>query len=136
MRNLTEELAQARDAALLARVQAVVREEITMALRALALAAAEADMPYETGELESAGLAAVGRSATSAVENLLQCWNGEHAFEDWRGYAAESCSRCGTPRVNPFEAKLDPGCRHAFTKNDNGTRTCQICEGVKTDGTS
>lgn len=107
MRNLTEELAQARDAALLARVQAVVREEITVALRALALAAAEADMPYETGELESAGLAAVGRSATSAVENLLQCWNGEHDFEDWRGYRQETCRRCGAEQPNPFETKED-----------------------------
>jgi hypothetical protein len=28
---------------------------------------------------------------------------------------------------------LDPGCKHAFA-TANGVTTCQICEGVKTDG--
>lgn len=45
-------------------IRAVVREEIALAMQALDAAADSADMPYETGELESSGLRAV-RSAVS-----------------------------------------------------------------------
>ncbi|WP_030248231.1 hypothetical protein [Streptomyces sp. NRRL S-455] len=49
-----------------ARVRTVIREEIALAMKALKEAADRADMPYETGELESSALRAIG----SAVDHF------------------------------------------------------------------
>jgi len=48
----------------------IIREEIAAALRDLAKEAADADMPYETRELESAGLQAVATAASRTARAL------------------------------------------------------------------
>lgn len=111
-------------------VRAIVQEEIVKALQALGREAAHLDMPYETGELESSALSAVGKVAEGTVARLT-C---EH--EEYPLWNDRRCSQCGEPEptpVNPFEGKpLNPGCNHAFARDDeSGEVRCQVCEGVK-----
>lgn len=114
------------------RIRRIVREEIIAALQVLSRSAHGLDMPYETAELDSRAL----ENITAAAENAVQRLTCEHEFRD---YQPEKCWNCREPApepVNPFEVKpLDPGCEHAFV-TEGTTTTCQICEGVKTDGTS
>lgn len=49
------------------RLRAVIREEIALAVKTLGTAAGNADMPYETGELESSAL----RAVTTATGQFL-----------------------------------------------------------------
>lgn len=116
------------------RIRRIVREEIIAALQVLSRSAYDLDIPYETAELDSRALGNI----TSAAENAVRRLTCAHEFRDYR---PEECWSCGEPApepVNPFEVKpLDPDCEHAFvTEGTTTTTTCQICEGVKTDGAS
>lgn len=87
-------------------VRETVRSEIAQALGALARAAGELDMPYETSELESRAYQAGGEIARQALTSLQVCWDKGHVFTDIWSRPIESCRRCGAPQpepVNPFE---------------------------------
>lgn len=105
MRNLTEEMAEAREAALLARVRAVVREEIALAFGALAVSADKAD-GYETPEIEGRIYSGLKEVAEAAVRDIKLCWTEGHLHEEW-GQVYEKCRRCGAEQENPFETKED-----------------------------
>ena len=84
-------------------IRSIVREEIASALGALKREAEHQDMPYETGELESSALNAIGKVAEGTVARLT-CEHGE--YNTWRGVSR--CDRCGEPEptpVNPFETE-------------------------------
>lgn len=105
MRNLTEELAQAREAALLDKVRAVVREEIAKAFGALARESAYLDYPYETAELDSRALSNIKEAAEGTVKRLT-CPHEE--YSTW--HDVPKCARCGEPEPeprNPFETNED-----------------------------
>jgi hypothetical protein len=104
MRNLTEEMAEAREAALLARVRAVVREEIGLAFGALARSADKADIAYDTPEIESRVYSGVQTVAEAALQDIRLCWTEGHLHEEW-GQVYETCRRCRAPQPNPFETK-------------------------------
>lgn len=126
-------------------VRQIVQEEIAKAFGALGREAGSLDS-YDTGELESAALSAIGKAADGTVARLT-C---PHETYESRGGlyqpAPSTCRRCGEPEPaleNPFEDKApDPGCNHAWLALEDGSRVCQLCEGVrrkikeKTDGTS
>lgn len=82
-------------------IRAVVREEIVNALGALSRASDDLDVPYETGDLESSALMAIGKAADNAVGRLT-CPHEEYVV--WTG--PSRCRRCGEPepeQKNPFE---------------------------------
>lgn len=82
------------------RVRAIVREEITRALGALAREADHLD-GWDSDHIESVALGAVKRSAEGAAYRL-NCDHPEHY--PWHG--ASRCGRCGEPEIlpdNPFE---------------------------------
>lgn len=109
-----------------ATVRRVVREEIRDLLDMAVREAEHQNVPYETPEITQRSLEVVGEIAKGLIKRLT-C---EHEFRDYFG---PRCWNCGEPRPeNPFETKaLDPACGHAFTRNDDdGTRTCQLCEGT------
>jgi hypothetical protein len=120
------------------RLRAIVREEITQALRALDFAASDLD-DYDTPELDSRAYSAGRQVAQRAVTRLQQCWTEGHAFKTIWDRPLDTCRRCGAPvpePVNPFEPKqLDPGCKHDFAIEGEVT-VCLLCEGVKTNGAS
>ena len=79
-------------------IRAIVREEIAAALRALAREADHQD-EYETPEITSRALSAIGEAAEGAAKRIT-C---EHEFTSAWG---PRCARCGEPEpepVNPFE---------------------------------
>ena len=55
-----------------ARVRTVIREETTLALRALSIAANDLDMPYETSELDSRALSNIGQAADRAAHEYKE----------------------------------------------------------------
>lgn len=100
-------------------VRAIVQEEIVKAFRAFGREAAHLDMPYETGELESSALSAIGKVVEGTVARLT-CPHDEYPLWNDRG-----CSRCGEPEpapVNPFEGDGP----EAGTK----TRTCPVAPDI------
>lgn len=105
MRNLSEELERARTAALVELIRTLVREEIALALNAVARAADELDAPYETAELDSRAYQAGKQVAATAVGNLKRCWTEGHENQDWFGRSIPECRRCGAPVSDPFETK-------------------------------
>jgi hypothetical protein len=116
----TEDLTKGQRTAQEKLVRRVVREEIVNALGALAREAISLDMPYGTGELESAALSAIGKAADGAVERLT-CPHEEY----YTGYGRSRCSRCGEPEpepVNPFEGEE---CNHAYALEDSPS--CLLC---------
>lgn len=101
-------------------VRAIVQEEIVKALQALGREVDHQDMPYETGELESSALNAIGKVAEGTVTRLT-CPHEE--YNTWRGVSR--CDRCGEPEpapVNPFEGDGP----EAGTK----TRTCPVAPDI------
>ncbi|HEU5039526.1 MAG TPA: hypothetical protein VFT84_01820 [Gemmatimonadales bacterium] len=89
------------------RVRAIVREEITRALGALAREAEHLDTPYETDHIECVALGAVKHVAEGASYRL-NCPHGQ--YSTWHG--ASRCDRCGEPETlpaNPFEENHDQG---------------------------
>lgn len=83
-----------------ARIRAIVREELVNALGALKREAEYQDTPYETGELESSALSAIGKAAEGAAARLT-CKHP--SYTDYHG---RKCSQCGEPEpvpANPFE---------------------------------
>lgn len=87
------------------RLRAVVREEITRALDALARSADACNMAYETPEIDSRAYQAGREVATGALASLTRCWTDGHAFSsDW-GEALSECRRCGAPAPDPFQEK-------------------------------
>lgn len=129
MRLTDESMQRARREAEEARIRAIVREEITQAIKVLARASDDLDRPYETGELESSALSAVGKVMDDTVVRLT-C---EHVFQDYQPGKCWNCNEPAPEPVDQFKAP-DPDCNHAWTLGDDGTRACQLCEGVKTDG--
>lgn len=136
LRDLREQrLAPLRD-----EIRAIVREEIVNALGALGREADSLDS-YDTGELESAALNAIGKAADGTVQRLT-C--PHERYTHWG--TGSLCTRCGEPEPapeNPFKDKEpDPDCNHAWLVLEDGSRVCQLCEGVRrtteetTDGTS
>lgn len=95
----TEDLARAQEQC----IRKIVQEEIVKALGALAREADSQDMPYETGELESSALSAIGKVAEGAVRRLT-CTH--ETYYSWHGGRDPRCGSCGEPQpepVNPFE---------------------------------
>lgn len=99
----TEDMARLKAEANEQLIRAIVREEIVNAFGALRREADHQDMPYETGELESAALSAIGRVMEGTISRLT-C---DHpSYYPWRG--SSRCGRCGEPEplpANPFETK-------------------------------
>lgn len=138
MRLNDERMARMRAEAQEKTIRRIVREEIAAAFQVLGRATA-----YEVYGTESE----IAERALYAFENVaestvLRLTCPHEKYQDWgfgRQPQCARCARCGEPEpepVNPFEAPLNPDCNHAFAQDDEGVRTCQICGGVKTDGTS
>lgn len=104
----TEDLTKGQRTAQEKLIRRIVREEIANALGALAREARDQDMPYETGELESAALSAIRKAAEGTVQRLT-C--PHEKYSSWGGLWVQStprCDRCGEPEpepVNPFEGE-------------------------------
>ncbi|QDN64392.1 hypothetical protein [Streptomyces sp. S1D4-14] len=99
------------------RLRAVIREEIALAMKALKEAADRADMPYETGELESSALRAIG--------NAVDCFHTEYkAMCEWTDGERKRLT-------DPFtgEAPDVASCDHFYPRNPDGTwsNTCKNC---------
>jgi hypothetical protein len=92
------------------RMRAVMREEITLAMKTFATAAENSDVPYETGELESSALRAVQTAASRFLSEY-----------------SDACEWTDGERkrlTDPFtgEAPDVVSCDHIFWEN-----TCQSC---------
>jgi hypothetical protein len=130
MRLNDDRMQEARDN----RIRAIVREEIVNALGVLRRAA---DHEFNSTESEIAERAAtVLESVAGSTAYRLTC--PHERYTTWG--SGPRCSRCGEPEPepepeNPFEKPLDPHCDHAFAV-EGSVRSCQICGGVKTNGTS
>lgn len=72
------------------KIRQIMREEISRALKILALEADNAD-GYETGELKSAGLGAVRDSAESTARSVLETYHGYPCSHDYGGYCGRQC---------------------------------------------
>jgi hypothetical protein len=100
------------------RIRAVIREEIALAMKALKEAADRADMPYETVELESSALRAIG----NAVDRFQTEYKAMYEWTD--GEVARL--------TDPFTGKAPDvaSCDH-FYPYDRSTQTqantCQNC---------
>lgn len=99
------------------RLRVVIREEIALAMKTLRTAADNADMPYETGELESSALRAVQAAASQFL--------GEYR---------DACEWTDGERkrlTDPFtgEAPDVASCDHFYPRNPDGTwsKTCKNC---------
>lgn len=120
-----------------ARIRAIVREEIVAALQVLRRSA-EHEFNITESEIAERAATVLESVAESAVRRLT-C--PHEKYTTWG--SGPQCSRCGEPEPepeNPFDPKpLFPGCNHAFATefaaDKTPVTTCQICEGVKTDGT-
>jgi len=106
-----------------AHLRAIVREEIVNALGALAREAEYQDMPYETGELESSALSAIGKVAAGAVARLT-C---EH--EVYRSYYSgrpARCGACGEPEPEPVNPFAEPH-EHVHDDSEGEPTNCIEC---------
>lgn len=108
-------------------IRRIVREEIVKALQALAREAEDQDMPYETGELESAALRAIGRVMEGTVGRLTCPHEGYYpqGFSDsFMAGTRQRCDRCGEPEPepeNPFEGPPTDGAPYP-----GKARTCPV----------
>lgn len=109
---LTESLARQKVETQEQLVRTIVREEIERALSLLASTADREDVPYETGELESSALGAIGKVAERAVQRLRDPEDPYNAPVD------ELCPTCG---------HFTRG--HAYKKSSWGNGACYGCGG-------
>lgn len=123
--------------------RALIREEIALAMKALKEAADQADMPYETGELESSALRAIGSAVghfQAEYKAMCEWTDGERKrlTDPFTGEApdvascdhfypydratqtqAGTCQDCGARRPH----------KHAYAwSREAGTMRCVHCE--------
>lgn len=136
-------------------IRKIVREEIARALSAAGEVADNADMPYETGEIESTALRAINkvmeRVARDVLANTHPVLSTEHAASTEpvhtitavpeRARAACTChrhthvmghdDRCGAPFcycLSPVRARPEHTDVHASTEDLDYNRACSVCE--------
>lgn len=125
------------------RLRAVIREEVALAIKTLGTAAESADMPYETGELESSALRAI-QTATGRFLNeykdacewtdgerkrLTDPFTGEapdvascdhsYPWDHQKNRWADACTECGAGRPHKHEYAWD---------REAGEMRCVHCE--------
>lgn len=126
-------------------VRIIVRQEVALAMKALKEAADQADMPYETGELESSALRAIGNAVdrfSTEYREMCEWTDGERkrltdpftgeapdvaSCDHWWPYDRETkmqsniCKNCGARKPHKHE--------YAWSRDASGMR-CVYCGDV------